>query len=345
MHISDVRDGAAGRGEGIDLLEECYRRGWTDGLPVVPPTVDRVNGMLGGRDPDEVVAVLPPSQAVATRRTVAANAVMAGCLPEYLPVVEAAVRAVARPVFNLDRVLTTASSQSPVLLVSGPMARTLDVGGDVEALGSTRRAPATIGRALMLVLSNLASYGTGVEHATLGNPGRRGFCFAESLSHSPWPEWPRDLGCSAAGSWVSVFPAEPPLVVVDMGRDDPDLLLRTICESVAIPGTYNAFFRQGLWLVLSPQHAHVFARHGWSRADVAGAVAERLTLPADRLRDRGLYGYVDELMPPHWLAADPVAIVGDINELVVLVAGAEFGGYTAALFGEGHTVSERVTLS
>ena len=185
-----------------------------------------------------------------------------------------------------------------MLLVSGPVAGSLDLGGDAEALGSNRRAPSTIGRALMLVLTNLASYGEGVEHATLGNPARRGWCFTESVSHSPWPGWHLDRGSVAEESWVSVFPAEPPLMVVDMGHDDPEVVLGTICESISIPGTYNAFFREGLWLVLSPQHAHVFARHGWSRADVARAVQERAALPADRLRNRGLYGYIDELVRP-----------------------------------------------
>lgn len=329
----------------MDLVEECYARGWTDGLPVVPPTASRVDRMMASFDDhDEVVAVLAPSGALVTRRLVAANAVMAGCLPEHLPVVEAAVRAVARPEFNLDRVLTTASSQSPVLLVNGPMARSLGLGGDAEALGSGRRGPATIGRALMLVLTNLASYGD-AEHATLGNPARRGFCFTESVSHSPWSTWHDERGHDPLDSWVTVFPAEPPLMIVDMGHDDPEAVLRTICESISIPGTYNAFFRQGMWLVLSPQHAATFARHGWSRADVARAVQERAGLAAARLRDRGLYGYIDELLPPDWLRTDGrVPVVADVDDLVVLVAGAEFGGYTAALFGEGHTVTEPVVV-
>src|SRR5690606_23379697 len=122
-----------------ELLEHCHRQGWTDGLPVVPPTAERVERMLGERQAqrNEVVAVLPPSQGVATLEKVAANAVMAGCLPEHLPVVEAAVRAVAQPAFNLDRVLTTASSQAPTLLVCGPVAAAVGVSGSWEALGSS----------------------------------------------------------------------------------------------------------------------------------------------------------------------------------------------------------------
>lgn len=328
-----------------DLLELCFDRGWTDGLPVIPPTRERVTAMIQAADPDEVVAVLPPSGAVATRRLVAANAVMAGCLPSYLPVVEAAVRAVARPEFNLDRVLTTASSQSPAVVVNGPIANTLELGGNAEALGSQSRAPATIGRAMMLVLKNLAAYGeSGVEHSTLGNPARRGLCFTESVAHSPWPSWHHERGADSDTSWVSVFPAESPLTIVDMGHDSPEAVLRTICESISIPGTYNAFFRQDMWLVLSPQHAMTFARGGWSRTDVAAAVQEHANLPSDQLRGRGLYGYIDELLPPDWLDNDPVPIIENANGLAIFVAGAEFGGYTAALFGEGHTVTEQVTV-
>jgi hypothetical protein len=131
-------------------------------------------------------------------------------------------------------------------------------------------------------------------------------------------------------------------MVVDMGHDDPETVLETICESISIPGTYNAFFREGLWLVLSPQHAQVFARQGWSRADVARAVQERAALPADRLRNRGLYGYIDELVRPDWSGTGMVPIVRDLDDLVITVAGGEFGGYTAALFGEGHTVTEQL---
>jgi hypothetical protein len=281
-----------------------------------------------------------------TRTLLAANAVMAGCLPEHLPVLEAMVRAVAQPAFNLDRVLTTASSQSPVTVVNGPLATSLELGGDGEALGSRLRGPATIGRALMLTLRNLAAYGdSGITNSTLGNPAVRGLCFTESVAHSPWASWHADNGRDIAETWVSVFPAESPLTVVDMGRDDPEALLRTIADSTSIPGTYNAFFRQDLWLVLSPQHAGVFARHGWTRHDVATALHERIGLPAERLRDRGLYGYIDELLPPHWLDEHEfIRFTESPDDLVVLVAGAEFGGYTAAFFGEGRTVTEPVGL-
>jgi hypothetical protein len=331
----------------VDLIEECYHRGWTDGLPVVPPTAERVAAMLAERWPrrHETVAVLPPSGGVATLEKVAANAVMAGCRPEYLPVVEAAVRAAADPLFNLDRVLTTAASQSPVLLVNGPGAARLGMSGGWEALGSRSRANATIGRALQLVLRNVASHTAGgLAHATLAHPGRYSYCLTENSQLSPWPSWHADQGLDPGRTWVSLFSAEAPLCVVDMGHDDPTAVLRTICECLAIPATYNAYFRQGLWLVLSPQHATLLAGAGWSRHEVARRVHAAARLPADRLRGRGLYGYLDQLLPPVWLDQEqPAVAIADAPErIVVLVAGGDFGGYTAALFGSGATVTAPV---
>ena len=333
-----------------DLVEHCYAQGWTDGLPVVAPTRERVRAMLGDRidHADDVVAVLHPSRGVATLEKVAANAVMAGCLPEHLPVVEAAVRAVADPAFNLDRVMTTASSQTPVVLVSGPVAAAVGMSGSWEALGSRARANATIGRALLLVLRNVASHSVGgLDHATLGHAGKYSFCITENVEASPWAPWHVDRGAAADTSVVAVFPAEAPLVIADMGHDTPEAVLRTLGESIAIPGTYNAYFRQDLWVVLSPQHARIFAAAGWSRHDVAEGIFERARLPVGRLRGRGLYGYMDDLLPATWLEGladdDTVAVVDDVSRLVVLVAGGEFGGYTAALFGEGVTVTETVS--
>lgn len=326
-----------------DSVERCYREGWTDGLPVVPPTPERVAAMLAGRDPDEVVAVIEPAGREATRRTVAANAVMAGCLPDYLPVVEAAVRAVARPPFHLDRVQTTASSQVPMLLVGGPVVTEVGLDGGAEALGSSTRANATIGRALALVLRNVGSL-DGLPHAAIGHAGRYSYCFAENHELSPWPSWHTSRGLDANTSYVTVYPGEAPLVVTDMGHLDPRDILRTIAQAIATPGTYNAYFRQDLWLVMSPQHAEALHAAGWSREDAVAFLHEHAAIPVSRLRGRGLYGYLDDLLPPTWLdgLADdyPVPVVDGPDRINIAVAGGAFGGYTAVVFGEGETVTE-----
>lgn len=329
-----------------DLIEQCYENGWTDGLPVVPPTRARVGRMLGRTQTpsDQIVAVLQPSGAVATRELIAANAVMAGCKPEYLPIVEAAVAAVAEPDFNLDRVLTTASSQVPLIMVCGPVVADAELSGSWEALRPQSRANATIGRALMLVLRNLASHvHGGMPHSTLGSPYSVGGCLTENLIDSPWPSWHVESGFDPADSWLSVFPADPPLVLTDMGHDDPWVVVNTLSEAMSLAGTYTAFFRTDAWLVMSPQHAHVFASAGWTREDLVTALFESSAVPADHLRGRGLYGYLDELRPPEWLnESDPVAVVDSRSRLKLFVSGGQFGGYTAIFFGQGPTVTRQI---
>lgn len=334
-----------------DLHEVCHDLGWTDGLPVVPPTRDRVAAMLGdhaGRA-DEVVAVLAPGDGEATLERIAANAVMAGCLPVHLPAVVAAVRAVADPRFKLDRVMTTASSQAPMVLVTGPEAVAIGMDGGFDALGSSARANATIGRALQLVLRNVASpRAGGLAHATLGHPGHRGFCLTENAALSPWDPYHVTRGLPATASAVTVYPAEAPLCVVDMGRTDPEALVRTLVESARVPGVYNWFFREELWLLLSPQHATLLAEAGWDRTDLRDAIHRDLRLPADRLRDRGLYGYIDGLIPPVWLdeaGEGGVSIVDAPDRIRIAVTGGAFGGYTAVVFGEGESVTVPVSRS
>jgi hypothetical protein len=335
----------------VDDLTYCHARGWTDGLPVIPPSRARVAAMIGARPWDDVVAVLPPAGGIATRQRIAANAVMAGCDPAYLPVVEAAVRAVADPRFNLDRVATTASSQTPMVLVGGPVAARIGVNGGRSALGSTRRPNASIGRALQLTIRNVATPEGAREHATLGQPGTYSFCFSENLLDSPWSSWHESRGMDPASSFVSVYAGEPPHCVVEMGRVDADHLLTTIAEAIAVPSTYNAFFREDLWIILSPEHARVLAGQGWSRAETAAELADRSRLPARRLRGRGLYGFLDSYVPPTWLPPDEdelVAIVDSPDRIQLVVAGGTFGGYTAIVFGEGETctaiVDERTEL-
>lgn len=329
----------------VDLVEVCHDLGWTDGLPVVPPTRDRTTRMLGehaGRA-DEVVAVLPPGDGPATLGRIAANAVMAGCLPAHLPAVVAAVRAVADPRFKLDRVVTTASSQAPMVLITGPEAAAIGLDGGFDALGSSTRANATIGRALQLVLRNIASSRAGgLPHATLGHPGHRGFCFTENAALSPWEPYHASRGLMSQASAVTVYPAESPLCIVDMGRTDPEEVLRTIIESSLVPGVYNWFFREELWFLMSPQHAVLMAEAGWDRDRVRDALYRGLRLPANRLRGRGLYGYVDASIPPVWLneaSEDGVPIVDAPDRIRIAVTGGAFGGYTAVVFGEGESVT------
>lgn len=329
-------------------LEACYEAGWTDGLPVVPPTPARVVAMLGDRADaaDEPIAWLAPGNGAATLRRIAANAVMAGCLPSYFPVVEAAVLAVADPGFNLEGCVTTVHSQCPMLLVNGPIAEQLEMNGGAGALGSGYRANATIGRALSLCIRNIGrAVPGGLDATTIGHPGKYSYCFTETAV-SPWPQFHTDRGFPDDASTVTVYAADAPLCICDFGRTAPEQVMLTIAESIAIPGSYNAFYRKDLWLVMAPEHAEIVAAGGWSKDDVRQFIYEHARMPANTLRERGLYGFADAVVRPKWLddpaAPDMISIVDAPKRVNIAVAGAPYGGYTAAILGSGFSVTRAV---
>lgn len=328
-----------------DDIEVCFDRGWTDGLPVVPPTNERVAAMLGPMESraDDVVAVLPPSGGEATLRRIAANAVMAGCLPGMFPVVVAAVRALADPTFQLERVLTSLHSRSPMVLVHGPVAEAVGINGSASALGAGTRANATIGRAAMLVCRNVAGARQGaLNPATLGHPGSYSFCFGESPV-SPWPPLHTTLGLAASDSAVTVYAADAPLCIAEIARLEPDVILGLLAAAASMPGTYNALHRQDLWFVLAPTHADVLASAGFDRPAVARRIAEQASVPAgllpiERMTGGGLFE--GEVTDPPVRGSYPV--VDGPDRVRLAVAGSEVGGYTAVVFGSGVSVTERL---
>ena len=246
-----------------------YERGWSDGLPLVPPTVERVARMLCGtsRKPDEVVAVVPPDLVECTVEKVAINAVMAGCRPEYLPVVLAAVEAACTDAFNIHGVLATTWFSGPLVIVNGPIARAIGMNSGVNALGQGNRANATIGRALQLVVRNVGGGRPGgVDRATLGTPGKYTFCFAEDEAGSPWEPLHVERGMPPSSSAVTLFAAEGVRGVVDQLSREPESLARSFAaclRTVAHPKNVIAW---DAVLVVSPEHARVFRDAGWTKA-------------------------------------------------------------------------------
>src|SRR2546426_1891413 len=202
--------------EAID--EEYQARGWTDGLPIVPPTEARVRECLAftDRDPREIVGVLPPRQGEATVEKIAANAVMAGCRPEYLPVILAAIEALADPLFNLDSVQATTHPVAPLIVVNGPIARELGINGGYKAFGQGFRANVTIGRAVRLVLMNVGGGlpGSG-DRATQGSPSKIAYCVAENEAESPWEPLHVEAGVPADISTGSAYGCEAPHNIQD----------------------------------------------------------------------------------------------------------------------------------
>ena len=222
-------------GDDEDEFEAAFERGWSDGLPVIPPTERRVLRMLTGtfRKPDEVVGLCPPNLAPLTVEKIAINAVMAGCKPEYLPLVLAAVEAALDPAFSMHGVLATTMFVGPVLVVNGPIRRQIGMNALGNALGQGNRANATIGRALQLIIRNV---GGGrpreVDRATLGNPGKYTYCFAEDEEGSCWEPLSVDRGIAEGVSAVTVFAGFGLQGVVDQKSRDPESLSRSFAESL-----------------------------------------------------------------------------------------------------------------
>lgn len=271
-----------------DELEVCFRRGWTDGLPVVPPTPARVLRMLAGttRDPAEVVARVPPDLVECSIEKVAINAVMAGCLPEYLPVVLAAVEAACTDEFNMHGLLATTHFSGPMVVVNGPIAARIGMNSGVNALGQGNRANSTIGRALQLVVRNVGGGRPGeIDRATLGNPGKVGFCFAEDEAGSPWEPLSVARGVAPGRSAVTLFAASGVTGVVDQRSRTPEGLARTFAEQLLMVGHRKHVLSWDAALVVAPEHARVFRAAGWSRQRLLEELTRLTTRPAAELRE------------------------------------------------------------
>src|SRR5262245_46626214 len=251
-----------------DEMEALFARGWTDGLPVVPPTEKRVLAMLEGttRDAQEVVAIVPPDLVECTVEKVAINAVMAGCKPEYLPVVLAAVEAACTSEFNVHGLLATTMPVGPVLIVNGPIRRAIGMNAGINVFGQGCRANVAIGRALQLVVRNVGGGRPGeVDRATFGNPGKIAFCFPEDEERSPWTPLCADLGFAPGTNTVTLFPGEGPRSIVDQLARDPESLARSFAACLRtvhhpkLPLVFDAI------LAVGPEHARVFREAGWDK--------------------------------------------------------------------------------
>ena len=273
-------------GSDEDEQEAMFARGWSDGLPLVPPTEERVLRMLDGtaRDPQEVLGLVPPDLASATVEKIGVNAVMAGCKPEYLSVVLAAVEAVLEEEFAMHGVLATTMFVGPVVVVNGPVRRRIGMNSKGNALGQGNRANAAIGRALQLVIRNI---GGGrpqeVDRATLGNPGKYTYCFAEDEEGSSWEPLAVERGLQPGRSAVTVFAGFGLQGVVDQESRDPESLSRSFAESLkAIHNVKSAPSCDAL-LVVCPEHHRTFKDAGWTKARLYEELYRLCEIPGDEL--------------------------------------------------------------
>jgi hypothetical protein len=320
-----------------DPFEFMFDLGITDGLPVVPPTPERVLRMLTGtrRDPQEVVGVVAPNLAPVTVEKIAINAVMAGCKPEYLPVVIAAVEAICTEQFNIHGVLATTHFPTPVIIVNGPIRRRIGMNAGINALGQGNRANATIGRAVQLVVRNVGGGRPGeVDRAVLGQPGKYTFCFAEHEERSPWPPLHVERGFRPDESTVTVFAGGAPTGFIDQLSRSARALATSFGLALAAVSHPKQYGYGEIVVVVSPEHADTFARDGWTKDQVRAAIQQATLRPVRELvRDETC----PEGIPPAAAARlGPDTLLPKFRSddmITLVVAGGEAGKFSAYLQG------------
>lgn len=269
--------------------EALLAAGVTDGLPVTPPSAPRVDAMLrrAGVDAEARLPMLPPAYAEPTWRDLAVHCVMAGCAPEHLRVVGAAVTAISAPEFNLLGIATTTGSACVCVIANGPQTCALGLNGAANALGPGARANATIGRAVQLTLRNVGGALPGeIDMATLGQPGKYTFCFAENEAESPWMPLHVERGFAKEASVVTVLGVSGTIEVVDSESATPEDLAQTFAQSMLIAGNVGSAGLLGggePLLVMPPELAQVFSRAGCDKADARRLIWERARMPIERL--------------------------------------------------------------
>ena len=336
-------------------VELCYAQNWTDGLPVVPPTrapIERSVRHLG-RDPGEVIGIVPPRNGVATIEKIAINCAMAGCRPEYVPVVIAAVEAMLEERFNLNGVQTTTHACAPLCIVSGSAVKALGFNTKEGSLGHGCRAAATIGRAIRLILWNVGGGFPGEPCKTmLGHPGYFSFCVAEDAEANPWEPLHVERGFAADDTVVTVTAATAPAsVATGSGYSPAEDVLYLLADSIANLGSNN-ITGGDLVLVLGPMTAKNLADAGLGKRDVKEEIIRLATRPVHEVRRRRS---ISSMHPMHWSkvvdASDPEAPVPFVRgpgNLVMLVSGGwgSGAGFCALCAGwgalGGYTVSRRV---
>ncbi|HKV53973.1 MAG TPA: hypothetical protein VJN94_04955 [Candidatus Binataceae bacterium] len=299
------------------------QRGWTDGLPIVPPTVARVAEMVecAGFSRDHVVAELDPLKGVATVEKIAVQAVMAGCAPEYISILIALTEAIATPEFNLRGVQTTDENVTPLLIFSGPIAERLNINSGFGALGPGWRANATIGRALRLIMQNLGGGWPGaVSLAGLGQPGRYSLCLAENAAQNPWQPLHSDLGFAIDASAVTVMRAETAINVTG-GLEE----IASVMGSAA--SQFSLMHGGKVAVVLAPYVARQLAGDGWTKADVKLWLHERGRVPAAQWERSWSYKTLTAHRWPRWVtraaAQGAIPVVESPDDLTLIVAGGD----------------------
>ena len=353
--LAACEDGVCDLPSSFDDAEAAHEvlaaAGWTDGLPVRLPTAPAVRAMLElhGLDAEDGLGALPPVWGQATYGRIAANAVMAGCRPEYLPVVVSALRAMQGERFNMHGVQCTTHVVAPLILVNGPLRDDLGINSGHNCLGQGARANATIGRAVRLAMVNIGGATPGsLDKATFGHPGKYTYCFGENEDNSPFPPFHTTRGYDAQQSTVTVFPGEAPHNV-NNHSSVPMELLGAVADTMATLGNNNMYVSGEVMVVLGLDHAGLLDDAGFKRHNVQEFLHERARLPVGKLRGHGMYAHdIERNLWPRWVDrrddAAMVPIVRRPTDFHVVVAGG-VGPHSLVIPGWGtRAVTSEITL-
>lgn len=276
--------------EKIDEFQFFLEKDWSDGFPVVTPTDERVHWMIQGtrRNPDDIVGDIPPTMEPCTVHDIAVHALMAGCRPEYLPVVIGGVEQILREEFNMGGVQCTMHGVAPLMIVNGPYARKIGINGGNGCFGPGFRANATIGRAIRLLLLNLGGGIAGRVSATVfGSPIRYTACLTENTERSPWESLAESRGYGKDDNVITCVMAESPRLHFDDCSKEPMRLLRGIGDAMCASGSWHMWFPSNVVVAMGPQHARMCADAGLSRADVERLLIEMAGRKQKDLRHGG----------------------------------------------------------
>lgn len=320
--------------ESPSVQEALFDLGWTDGLPGTPPTVEAVARMMSAtaRGGSEVVGIVPPALGAATVEKIAANAVLAGCRPEYFPIVLAAVEAICDPAYRLfDRQISTHAG-APLMIVNGPIRAEVGLNSSTGVFGPGWRANATIGRALRLILINLGGAIPGtVDMSQHGHPGKYSYCIGEREEVSPWEPLHVERGFDLDDSVVTLVNAEAPHLISEQMRTRAREILETCASTLATVGGNNVYSQGEPILALGPEHAGYIGADGWSKRDVKLFLFEVARQPFGAIRNRGKSRGPNF---PAWIDGtrddDLVPIVTEPDDLIVMVCGGA-GGKSMAI--------------
>jgi hypothetical protein len=297
--IEDVETIDLGDMDQAEWNEYAMAQGWSDGFPLVMPAEASVERFLDTvRGDNEPIPAMSPRRVIPTLPVMAANAVMAGCRPEYFPAVLAATRAVLNPEYNLHGSLATTHSCAPMLLVNGPIRKELDVNCSSNCFGQGRQANATIGRALQLILTNVGGAKPGImDRSTQGSPAKYAFCFGENEEESPWEPFHVRRGFAAEDSVVTAMPTEAPHNINDHASTSGIGILTTIAGTISQPGANAIYCNAPIFLILGPEHAQTLHRDGWTIADMQEDLFKRSAVPLDQVSKENQVSYEEMERP------------------------------------------------